>query len=216
MNLRFTRYKQAYFEESAQLMSQTWHFNEGFENPRDESLVFKAYFEHSLLESSYTDFLVDDNDRVLGYLLASTPHHDNLLQRMKVGCRYAKAMLNLSWHFAMGDFGNRQKAWEMFEVQNELDEEIYKDTDSFDSELVLFFLSDELRGQGYGRKLTERYYAFCRQQNIKNIFLFTDLACNVGFYDNNGFKRHRQFHHPYLAKPEQQYNGFIYTRAITA
>ena len=64
MNLRFTRYKKEYFEQSANLMSQTWHFNEDLENPRDESLVFKAYFQHSLLESTYKDFLVDKNGRV--------------------------------------------------------------------------------------------------------------------------------------------------------
>ena len=103
MNLRFTRYKKEYFEQSANLMSQTWHFNEDLENPRDESLVFKAYFQHSLLESTYKDFLVDENGRVLGYLLASTPKKKNSLSaRMKSGFQTMQTSMSLLWHLLVG------------------------------------------------------------------------------------------------------------------
>ena len=69
MDLKFTPCKKEYFDQAAALMSQTWNFNEGLDQPKDHSLIFKAYFETSLLDAQYTDFIVDEKNRVLDALL---------------------------------------------------------------------------------------------------------------------------------------------------
>ena len=214
MNLTCTPYKKEYFEEAARLMSQTWHFNEELENPKDPSLIYKMYFQESLQDSQYTDFIVDENNRVLGYLLASAPTLTTPLTIIKSKILQLGTMIEITGHIALGHLGTRKKALSVIAAADELDKETHKNTEQFDSEVVLFFVSSELRGQGYGQKLMERYYAFCRRNNIRKIFLSTDLGCNFGFYDHHGFTRHREFHHELLSRPEQKYNGFIYSKQI--
>lgn len=214
MNLKFTPYKKEYFEQSAMLMSKTWHFNQMLENPKDTSLIYKVYFQESLLESQYTDFIVDENGQVLGYLLASAPNLVTPSSALRSKLSELWLMIELTGHIALGSLGSRQQALATVEAANDLSKETHKDAEQFDSEVVLFFISDELRGQGCGRKLMERYYDFCRRNDICKIFLSTDLACNFGFYDHHGFERHREFHHECLARPEEEYNGFIYSKTI--
>ena len=191
MDLKLTPYKKEYFEDASQLMSQTWQFNEVLENPKDPSLIYKIYFQDSLLDSQYSDFIVDENGRVLGYLLATAPTLVTPIANIKSKLMQLRMMIELTGHIALGKLGSRKQAITVMAAADDLNHETHKNTGQFDSEVVLFFVSSELRGRGCGQKLMERYYAFCRKNNIQKIFLSTDLGCNYGFYDHNGFERHR-------------------------
>jgi len=60
---------------------------------------------------------------------------------------------------------------------------------SFDGEVVLFIVSEEMRGRGVGKELITDFLELCRGRGLNRIYLFTDTSCNYGFYDRMGFQR---------------------------
>ena len=214
MRFHFEEYRPAFYQDAACLMASTWKLNEYLKRPKDPELIFQFYFESSLIGSNYTDFVVDYDGRVLGYLMASIPEKASVGSVIREKLRLLKMYGRFCFHFLAGNLGQRKQVLESLALGKSLDDIVYEHEDDYDSEITLFFVSDELRGQGVGRQLMERYLQCCQAQGVKEIFLTTDLACNVGFYDHYGFKLEKAFHHPMLESPEQESNGFIYTMSL--
>ena len=90
--------------------------------------------------------------------------------------------------------------------------------ENFHGQLNLFVLSKQIQGQGYGRILMNRYIEFCNQYKIENIFLWTDISCNHGFYQHYGFRLYKKFYDDRLTNHEDKRtdkpNGFIYSKNL--
>lgn len=56
----------------------------------------------------------------------------------------------------------------------------------YDGEVTLFILSPEARGKGLGSKLFDAVVNYLDSQNCQNFYLYSDDACNFGFYDHRG------------------------------
>ena len=214
MTVSFTPYREEFYIQSCMLMEQTWDLNDWLEDPEDETLIFKHYFESALNYSRYTDFIVSEDGRVMGYLMASDMKNKTLASTMGSGLKNMVTTLTFFKNGILGRMGERGPALAVAQLLCDLDRITYEGDTEYDSEITLFFVGTDLRGQGYGRKLMDRYLDYCKASAIKTIVLSTDLDCNYGFYDHYGFALHRKFHHPLLDKPEEEYNGFIYTLAL--
>lgn len=59
----------------------------------------------------------------------------------------------------------------------------------FDGVLTLFAITEDCRGLGAGKELLNRLLEYLKKQQVKSIYLYTDSACNVGFYEHEGFER---------------------------
>ena len=57
----------------------------------------------------------------------------------------------------------------------------------FDGVLTLFVISKECQGLGIGKKLLSYFFEYEKQNDVKNIYVYTDSKCNYKFYDSQGF-----------------------------
>ncbi|MBN2810235.1 MAG: GNAT family N-acetyltransferase [Deltaproteobacteria bacterium] len=64
------------------------------------------------------------------------------------------------------------------------------DADNKGAHLRWFIISDQLRGQGVGRKLLEKALVFCKTQNYTKVYLqtFAGLTAARHLYEESGFK----------------------------
>ncbi|MCL2562510.1 MAG: GNAT family N-acetyltransferase [Oscillospiraceae bacterium] len=61
--------------------------------------------------------------------------------------------------------------------------------DTYGGGLELLIVSERAQGLHIGKTLWEEASAYFKSKDAKHIYLIADSACNVGFYDHNGFIR---------------------------
>lgn len=59
----------------------------------------------------------------------------------------------------------------------------------YDSQIVLFIVSEECRGKGYGRALYEKALEEISANNCRRVLILTDNDCGYSFYDKDGCKK---------------------------
>lgn len=203
MSRLFRAYRDEDFDSCVSLVKETWQLHEGFENIPDETIVYEHYFKTCLNWNEHLEVLVED-DVVKGVLFGSIEN-----ESYKRGLYFKKQDKSLKkWtnkQLKLGRFGCEEKArarLKMFEKNDQLGEQY---AHKFDSEINLFIVSSDLRGQGFGIQLMDHYVEFCRRKKLKTAFLWTDRGCSYTFYDKYGFQLYKKFD-----SSGQEQHGMIY------
>ncbi|GMQ57452.1 hypothetical protein AN1V17_18470 [Vallitalea sediminicola] len=207
MKFKFVKYKNSYTLDAARMMRKTWHYDKYFEGMKDNIFFYKLFFTYSIMVSNYCDLIVDENDRLVGLLMAGPIKQKLSLKHIGLG-------INVIYRWLTGQFGKRIRALKTTSIMVKDNKKIMKDANRYDNEITLFFVDENTRGNGLGKKLMNRYINYCKNRSIKNIILMTDAGCNYGFYEHYGFKRINAVHSNLFAKPEIEYNGFAYAYKV--
>lgn len=207
MGFKFVNYKSSYTLDAAKMMRKTWHYDDSFEGLKDNIHLYKIFFRYSIISSKYCDLVADENDRLVGILMAGPVIKKKSIKHIGFG-------INFIYKWLTGKLGKRKAAMNTLSIMYEENNKIMKDSNRYDNEINLFFVDEKTRGNGLGKKLMNRYINYCKNQDIRNIILMTDAGCNYGFYDHYGFKRINAIHSNILAKPQMEYNGFAYAYKV--
>ncbi|NGP46029.1 GNAT family N-acetyltransferase [Bacillaceae bacterium SIJ1] len=210
MELRFQKYNPSYLNSCAKLVRNTWAFDKEFHKPKKPESIFKQYVLSCENYSEHLDLIVDEHDEVKGILFGSI-EDAGLFRTLKYQVKGMRNRLISLFYLIRGDFGQRKKALQVGQANNEINRLGETTERPFDSEVNLFVVSPELRGMGYGKKLMDRYVGFCKANNLKSAFLWTDIGCTYTFYEKYGFKVYKYFSHERLTKSKyNQPNGMVY------
>lgn len=207
VNVEFVKYEDKYLESCARLIETTWQFHKEFKNMGDKSVIYKFYVLSCLNYSEHLDLIVDDKDEVLGILFGSIENESS--SQTKKYKKQEKALKR--WAFrelSKGNFGDRKVALQRLKELQANDAAGEQFSHLFESEINLFIVSPELRGKGLGIKLMDRYMEFCKKNNLKSAFLWTDMECSYTFYEKYGFKFFKDFKASYNVG--EQCTGMIY------
>ncbi len=194
MELRFATYEKKYLKSCADIVRVTWNFAEDLDSPRRPDLIDEYYVQSCVDPSEHLELIVDESDEVKGILFGSI---EDAAPGRKLVSRLRGIRLKLwcLFHILTGDFGKRATALRFFEDMREINRAGETNDRHFDSEINLLILSPELRGQGYGRNLMERYFAFCKKNDLHSAFLWTTNECTYSFYEKYGFTLYKRFHY---------------------
>ncbi|MEI0559498.1 GNAT family N-acetyltransferase [Brachyspira intermedia] len=67
---------------------------------------------------------------------------------------------------------------------------LYKQANkNYDAELSFFAVSKDYQGLGIGKALFEEFNNYLKENNINNLYLYTDTYCNYKFYEH--FRMHK-------------------------
>lgn len=214
MKLRTTTYSKRYLPSCSKLVRDTWNFHSQFQGIKNIDLVYTLYFLNCENYSEHTELLIDENDEVKGLLFGSI-ENESFLQAIKYKCKTIKMAIWAMYHYLRGNFGDRSIARREFANFIETDNAGEAFAHEFDSEINLFIVSEELRGRGYGTMLMDSYVEFCRKNNLRTAFLWTDLDCTYSFYEKYGFALYSRFLHDSLStKRKDNANGLIFYLTI--
>ncbi|MBY7699036.1 GNAT family N-acetyltransferase [Vibrio harveyi] len=191
-SLTFTSYQDSHFHSCVDLVMSTWNLHSGFVNVPNIRIVYEHYLTTCLNWNHHLDVVLDPQGKVVGVLFASK-ENISYLEELKFAKKDKKLNKWKNKNLAAGNFGEKESAKKVFSgfLRNDCAGE--QDAAMFDGEINLFIVSVKLRGRGIGSLLLERYVKFCRTNELKKIFLWTDLTCNYKFYLNQGFTLHKRF-----------------------
>jgi GNAT superfamily N-acetyltransferase len=214
MKLQFIKYHPRYMKSCSKLVSDTWSFSDELVNASQSRHLYYYFIRNCVDNSIYNDLIIDEETgHVLGILFGSDENHTP----WKLYLKNMKNSLILYKHIILGRLGKRSNAFRCASNMSYVDKSIEKFCDRFDGQLNLCVLNKEIQGLGYGRQLIDRYIQFCiNEREMENIFLWTDIGCNYGFYERCGFRLYKQFYDDRLTDHSDQRtdrpNGFIYVK----
>ena len=207
MNFKHIKYNAKYIQFASKMMGKTWDYDKSFENIKNRDLFYNIFFQYSFNHSNYYDLIIDENDKLVGLLMAG-----NIKNRFSI--KNTVLFFNVLYQWIIGNFGRRISAINFLYTLDKESKELMKNNKSYDHEIKLFFVDESTRGNGLGKKMMNRYIEYCKEKGINRIILLTDAGCNYGFYDYYGFKRINEIHSNIFAKPEKEYNGYAYAYEI--
>lgn len=169
----------------------------------DTHSLMIAYVKLCLLYSDYSEVCCTD-DKVVGLLFGRT---GKKCLSLREGFEFDR----LSWGFLTGKYGKtkRRLRFSVSFVQTLVKAEFYGR--KFDSEVELFVVDEEYRGQGIGQSLMNHFTRHLKQKNRKTLFVYTNIESNWTFYEKYGFIKHRDFYDNNLSflRGSKTY-GYIY------
>lgn len=167
----------------AQIILDTWSFDEGACSPKQASHIGYAYLYFCMLQADLTQVAEIDGHAV-GIILGRT-----------IGKRFRPwiALKSLYHGAAMTLHGTYRKIDALFNGYTEnsdLLDQLSGVTDGrFGAEVALFIVSGQARGHGVGSALFTWLDQAFAEKGIEHYYLHTDTACSYEFYERKGLKR---------------------------
>ena len=98
---------------------------------------------------------------------------------------------------------------------NEAYESVPADLDGyFDGELSILIVDKDYRGKGYGKALLNKIFYLAKQDNMKNMQILSDEACNYHFYELMGCKKIKEVTIPVGEPGRTKEENYIYEQVF--
>lgn len=165
--------------------------------------IMKAYVEISLSFSDYSEVCCV-NSKVAGLLFGMT---EKTLPSLKESFGVNK----MFWEFILGKYGKpkRRLRFLLSFIQTLFKVEFY--CRKLDSEVELFIVGEEHRGQGFGRALMDHFISHLREKNKKTAYVYTNPESTWIFYEKYGFIKQRDFYDNSISFMKgSKTDGYIY------
>lgn len=181
-HIYFRELKKQDYRDVENIIRNTWHYDKISSSPRCAENMARLFLRSCLVRHTFSRVAVQNN-QVIGIILGRSersfkhPHPKNV-------CSQIHAILSLMIS------KERRRIANMFRGFDHIDKELLSSSgQKFDGELVLFAVDEKSRGLGIGKQLLQRLKSYMEEEQVKQLFLFTDTTCNYPFYESQGFKR---------------------------
>jgi len=183
----FRKYEPGDYQQCEDLVEKTWSLNSIFETPSLSGIATLAYTRGSLEMSNYR-MVVEVGNKVEGFIFALNENKKTL--RKSIFFRLT-ILWKLFW--LKGDKTERNALLDALKVHVKNRSNI---VERGSSEILLFVVSQERQGKGFGKALWSGFRDCCVESEVKSIFVSTNKDGASSFYQNIGFKHVGDFRSP--------------------
>jgi len=172
--------------EIKNIINEVWGFSELINDKKVLDATIGLYINQVLYYSTFGR-VATLNDKVVGVISGivngEKPKYRHFLED---GTTHAITLLGATGREQRGiyEYFTKEK-----EVYSQLSAGLH---DDYNGCLDFLILSEEAQGLGIGKKLWTNLKAYFEEKNVKSVYLYSDTACNFGFYEHQGFVRKRE------------------------
>lgn len=181
-NIQYHSIKKEDYTAVCSIINDSFSLQGYVKNKRMLKIFQKQYLSSCLSEATYT-CVAKNNGEVIGVIMGNVKKKYRMLSHLPniIAMLYYSILM---WLLAIIYHENLNDYRELHAVYNAF----LKDRkNQFDGVLTLFAITQSSRGLGIGKELLLHLKKYLKENNVKNIYLFTDSTCNYGFYDSQGF-----------------------------
>ena len=92
---------------------------------------------------------------------------------------------------------------------------LYKETNkNYDAELSFFAVSRDCQGLGIGKALFQQFNDYLKENNINNLYLYTDTYCNYKFYEHLGMHKNQEKHFSIPFTKKYDIDFYLYDKEL--
>lgn len=183
----FREYKDGDYEQCEELVNQAWGFDEIFSPKALSSIAKSIYTKGSVLGSNYKMVVVVDG-KVVGFIFGLNAYSRKSGKNILFG-------ISILWKlmFIKSDKPDKNDLINALKVHEKNRTVI---VDRGRSEIVLFVVSNEYQGKGYGKRLWAGFKEECIESGVGSIIVETNKFGASSFYERIGFKHLGDFYSP--------------------
>jgi len=183
----FREYKDSDYDQCEELVNKAWGFDTIFSPQLLSNLAKLIYTKGSVLGSNYK-MVVEIDGKVVGFLFG-------LNECAKKPGRNVLFGLGILWKLmrVKSEKPDKKELINALQIHEKNRTGIVK---RGRSEIVLFVVSDQYQGKGFGKKLWSNFKEQCRKHGVDSIIVETNKLGASGFYERIGFKHVRDFDSP--------------------
>ncbi|MDN5342826.1 MULTISPECIES: GNAT family N-acetyltransferase [Oceanotoga] len=196
----------SYISELSKIVEDTWHINNDFGKgfyPKD--YLSYCYVKYNYNLSDYSKMILVDG-KFAGIIFGRINKNFKFFDYFKGNFKNFFMGLNIL-------LKNKVNFFKLFRFLKKDKKIVFekKNNEFFDTEVTLFIVDPSFRGLGIGRKLMNDFKNYCKNNNVKYIYLYTDSMCNINFYDKYGFKQiFKRLNSVKIEKKKINYYDYIY------
>jgi len=166
-----------------ELMEQSWDWAELFETRPPLDATISMYLNQVLYDSSFAKVAVLDGNivgAIFGFANGDVPRYRMLMDDPTY---HTLTLLNAPEEEAKSVYEYMSKTFKVYE-------QMLEDEDNpYDGTLDFLVVAEEAKGLGIGKALWYELAAYFAEQQTKQIYVYTDTTCNIGFYEHMGFTK---------------------------
>lgn len=188
MNEIFRKYKESDYSQCEELVNKAWGFDHIFA-PRALSDIAKCiYTKGSVLGSNYR-MVVEVDGKIAGFIFGLNEYGRKPGKNILFGL---SILLRLIW--VKSEKPEEKK--ELLSAIKVHEQNRTNITGRGKSEIVLFVVSKEYQGQGFGKRLWSGFKAKCEDSGVSSIIVETNKLEASSFYELLGFSHLGDFNSP--------------------
>ncbi len=170
------------FEYIKHMMNKNFYLYEYIEDERVLQTFLNSYLYSCLAEKTFS-MVAEKDGKAVGVILGNSKKQYKLYKTIlnNIKLFYYTLLTAIKAKVYKTDIKQYRG---MMQIYKELMKKANKD---FDGVLTLFVVSEECQGLGIGKKLLSYFFEYEKQNDVKNIYVYTDSKCNYKFYDSQGF-----------------------------
>lgn len=178
--LEFRTIQKEDYTELEHIISDVWKY-EDFCSPETAKKMAKLYLASCLINQTYNCVAVQDG-KAVGVIMG------NCFREKKHTAKYLPRRTSAVLEMALS--GEGRGIMKMFQGFDQIDEELLRlSGKTYDGALEFFAVDKAVHGTGIGGQLYQRAMDYFAECQMRNFYLYTDTACNWGFYEHQGMVR---------------------------
>jgi GNAT superfamily N-acetyltransferase len=208
-NLIYRKLEKRDYPDIMEMIDNAWHFDKYTDKPKSKEHMLKAFMRGVLLAQNY-NLIAELDGKAVGIICGKIPKLRGFLKNIK-------HLPSAVYHALCLNFGRDQRRILLgFKDMQMVYARLLKETKTkFGGELEFFVVHSKSQGLGVGKKLLNEYLQYCKEHDVKNIYLYTDVNCNYGFYEHHGFVRQGTLPVTFeLYNGKLTYDNFIYSTEV--
>lgn len=166
------------------MMNENFHLYKYIENKRVLNTFLNSYLYSCLAEKTF-NIVAEKDNKVVGVIMGNSKKQYKLYKSIPYIIKTFYYILLTAIKAKLYNTNIKQYKG-IIKIYKELMEKANKD---FDGVLTVFIVSKECQGYGIGKTLLNKLFDYQKENNVKNMYVYTDSKCNYKFYDSQGFNK---------------------------
>jgi GNAT superfamily N-acetyltransferase len=176
----YRKIKKSDYEKIKKMVDETWHITDCLDHKKVGKIFLNMFINSLLMIENYTQVAVE-NEKVLGVIVGKTKRKNFNLKKILYFINLIIDSIKINFIIKTDKDKNVVKDYmELISTYKKLKNEINR---KFDGQIELLAVDEKSRGKRIGKTLVNNFFEHCKENNVKNIYLYTDTKCNYKFYD---------------------------------
>ena len=188
MNQIYREYRESDYSQCEELVNQAWGFDEMFSPSSMSDLAKCIYTKGSVLGSNYR-MVVEVEERIAGFIFDLNEYEKKPRKNYLFG-------LSILWRLIRIKSEKPEDKNDLLSAIKVHEQNRNKIVGRGKSEIVLFVISKEYQGQGFGKCLWSGFKVKCEDSGVSSIIVETNKLGASSFYEFLGFRHLGDFNSP--------------------
>ena len=202
--ISYREYNECDFAELVNITIKSFEFDKML-SYKNATLIAELNLYSFLNTATFTNIALKDNIPV-GFLIGQIINSNtNNLYENKIAQIKSQMLKNIEGMISLL----------IYKKIKSINNNLYKQTNkNYNAELSFFAVRKDCQGIGIGKTLFQKFSNYLKENNITNLYLYTDTYCNYKFYEYFGMHKNKEKHFSIPFTKKYDIDFYLYDKEL--